>query len=451
MKKESSYQLHPAIIRTNQQIEREASHILYAENLLVRVSSIGPSSSWDLFGWNGEDHPVPILARADQAKRFTRHVMEVVTLQNSESPRDIEFGLDESEDSFIISSDDLPKSYWFLLRNNIDQNPPLSLLTLAVEIRHPMDVRPVQGEATTKKQNTVEDDACNEHEVKREVETATGEIICNNETQTNTKFTDYQIRRLLEPLRCLHSFQAVCIKAPISEQYKAQLIASMCGPGPSDQELFDEVLAMFEDARITYDSGDLDSAVTKMKYTLDTINDYKNIAPSAPHHLLPLWDACRHMKYTMWTNLGWASLKKRDNYLEVSNAEKCTDILIREFVDEDLEYLNAPSMGHDIAMVFYLKVTVWEAFADLESHHLCPRSDKLEEVVGYLREGLRHEPQNTILREQMKRREDELQIAREFEDLTEMSDRIYERGDYEPSGRGRGGYRGRGRGRGRGR
>lgn len=443
MKKQYDYRLHPTIIRTNRQIEAEASYVLYVENLLVRVSSMQGTLS-DFFVWNGDDYAAPLLAREDHAKRFTRHVMEVVMPHNSESPWSIEFGPYPSEDCFIIASNDLPRFCWFLLMNSHSWNPALSELTLAIEIRHPMDVSTTQEDATTENENTVKDDAYSEDEAKTEGEAA------NTRIQTNTKSTDHRIQRLLEPLRRLHSFQAVHIEGPISEQYKLPLLASMCGPEPSDQELFDEVLAMFEDAKITYDAGNLDSAVTKMKYTLDTINDYEKIAPSGPHHLLPLWDACRHMQFTMWTNLGWASLEKRDGTFEISNAKKYTEILIRRFVDDGWEYLNLPAMGHDIAMIFYLKVKVWEAYDDLEDHHLWSRSSHLEDVIGYIREGLRHEPRNKLLGEQLKRREDELQETRELEGLMEMSDRMYERGEYAPSMRGRGGFRGRGRGRGRG-
>ena len=137
---------------------------------------------------------------------------------------------------------------------------------------------------------------------------------------------------------------------------------------------------------------------------------------------------------------------------DVLNAARLTDILIQEFVDEDLMYEKVPPMGHDIAMVFYLKVKVWEARTDLESDNLCLGSRHLKQVIGYLQEGLRHEPENTMLREQMKRREDELQIAKEFEVLMVMSDRVYKRGEYDPDPDKwrRGGFRGRGRGRGRG-
>lgn len=48
----------------------------------------------------------------------------------------------------------------------------------------------------------------------------------------------------------------------------------MCGPEPSDLELFDGVLTIYYDATAAYDTGDWSSAIPKMERTLDIINDY---------------------------------------------------------------------------------------------------------------------------------------------------------------------------------
>lgn len=451
MREEYEYRFHPSILRTNRQIEREASRVLYTENLLIRVSSSGRNSSSGAFGGNGKGHALPILATEDHAKRFTRHVMEIVMLRDYVPNFATWDGSRYFENCFIIASDDLPRFCWILFVNNSqgwEEDELLSRLALAVEIRHDMDVSTTQGETTTGNGSNFEYEVHNEDKAKLEGEAASGGSLPNDRIQTSTSCSDIQIRRLLEPLRRLHSIQVVHIEGPVSEHYKAPLEASMCGRGPSDKELFDVVLATYEDARITYDTGDLSSAVTKMKQTLDIIDDYKDIAPGGPQGLSPLWDACKHMQFTTWTNLGWASLKKRENYADVWDAHQHVETLVCTFVDEEWQYANLPSMGHDIAMVFYLMAKVWEAFDDLGEHDDDCRSHYLGQVVSYLKEGLHHEPRNKMLAQELKSREEHLENTKELEDLMEMSDRIYERGEFAP--RGRGGFRSRGRGRGRG-
>ena len=104
MKEGYGYVFHPSILRTNRQIEREASHVLYAENLLVRVSSCGSALSANGFGGG---HAVPILACEPHAKLFTRHVMEFIMLRDYEASFDGHPS--HSENCFVIASDDLPR------------------------------------------------------------------------------------------------------------------------------------------------------------------------------------------------------------------------------------------------------------------------------------------------------------------------------------------------------
>lgn len=429
MKEEYEYRFHPSILRTNRQIESEASHVLYTENLLLRVSSSGWNLSSRAFGGDRKGHALPILAIEDHAQRFTRHVMEIVMLRDYESNFATMDGSCYSENCFIIASDDLPRFCWILFAKNSlgwEEDVLLSRLALAVEIRHDMDVSIIQGETTTGNESNFEYEVYNEDKAKVEGEAASGETFPNDRIQTSTRCSDSQIRRLLEPLRRLHSIQAVHIEGPVSEHYKASLEASMCGRGPSDKELFDVVLATYEDARITYDTGDISLAVTKMKQTLDIIDDYKDIAPKGPQGLSPLWDACKHMQFTTWTNLGWASLKKCENYAAVWDAHRLVETLVCTFVDEEWQYTNLLSKGHDIAMVFHMMAKVWEAFDDLGEHDYDRRSHYLGQIVSYLKAGLNHEPRNEMLAQELRNREEELENTKELEDLMEMSDRIYE-------------------------
>ena len=430
MKEEYRYRFYPPILSTNRQVESEAGHVLYAENLLVRVSSCGRTLSADVFGGTGGGHAVPILASRHHAKRFTRHVMELIML------RDYEASFDghpfRSENCFVIASDDLPQFCWALLVKNVQWDEALSRLALAIEIRRDIDTPTAQEKATTESQNELEGQGCNDDGVGLEGNAATNAIIPIDRVQTSTKCTETQTRRLLEPFRRLHSVQAVHIEGPIIEQYRARLLASMRGPGPNDQELFDAASAMLGDALITYDTGDVSSAVTKMKYTLDTIEDNIRITLQGPHPPPPLSDAYEEMKITIWAKLGWASLKNRENLEDVMDARSYVETIIWTCVDEDGEYWNAPPMGHKVAMVFYMWANVCEALDDLEYYSLSCRSYCLAEVVMYLCEGLRHEPGSKFLEQQLRRREEELRSAEEVEALMEMFDRINETGDFTP-------------------
>ncbi len=371
-----------------------------------------------------------------------------------------------SENCFIIVGDDLSRFCWTLLTNNPSQDGPLSPLTLAIEISHDIDASAVQREGFVQNQLNIEDETNNgnedtKHKLDTKVEshrvninreevnkdsTAAREHDATNREQASTTLISPRVRRLLEPFRDLHNLETVHIEGPISQQYKATLIASMYGPEPSDEDLFERVLAAFEDAMTTYEAGDSSSAITKMKHTLDMMIDCNHLSESAWRASDPPWDAIRDLQFSIWYRLGWASLENRHSETDVWHAKQHGWNLIAEYVDED--YQNAPPMGHDIAMVFYLLAEAQDALDILQEYSYFSRSYELKQVVEYIQEGLRHEPGNEVLKQQLGRREEELRSVEEMEDLMEMSERIYERGEYAPGTRGRGGFRGRGRGRG---
>ncbi len=301
--------------------------------------------------------------------------MEVVLLQEHVSElafmEDI-YDVDSyySENCFIVVGDDLPRFCWALLTSNPCQDGPLPQLTLAIEISHDMDASAVQRERLVQNQLNIEDETNNEnedskHKLDTKVEsdrvninreevnkdsTAAREHDATNREQASTTLISPRVRRLLEPFRGLHSLEAVHVEGPISQQYKATLIASMCGPEPSDEDLFDRVLAAFGDAMTTYEAGDFSSAIRKMKQTLDMMLDCSHLSESARQASDPPWDAIRGLQFSIWYRLGWASLENRNSETDVWNAKQHGWNLIAEYVDE--YYQNAPPMGHDIAMVF---------------------------------------------------------------------------------------------------
>lgn len=257
-----------------------------------------------------ERYNLPILAVDDSAKKFTRHVMEAILLQEYSAfdngfiadphPLDLSY----TENCFIVAGADLPRFCWAMMAKNAYDDLSLSQMTLAIEISYDMDPSAAQGEPATENQNNIKEqagteiDADNESRPKNENDTEIkNEASTNHEANTiddaDTKFesknvnighdkvTDassrlvgVRVRRLLEPFRRLQGLEAVHIEGPVSQEYNLPLIAGICQPEPSDEELFDRVLATIGDAISTYEAGHMSSAVTKIKYTLDAMADF---------------------------------------------------------------------------------------------------------------------------------------------------------------------------------
>lgn len=388
--------------------------MLYNENLLVRINSSGPVLAPGMF-----DYRLPILATHDCAKQITNHVMEIVLLRDYLAYGDEWTGIawapevKYSENCFVVAADDLQRFCLVLLMDNQNPDRPLSKLVIAMEISHDID-----------ENDTADDD---------------------------TKSMSRQMCRLLEPFRSLHSLEAVHIEGPISKADKTAIIARMCRPNPSDEELFDRVLTTYEDAMTTYHTSYPSLAITKLKHTLDTMKECHYLSTTGPFDApTPPWDACRDLKFNIWYSLAVAYLQNRNSCTDVEEAYYHVEALINTYLNDNWDFSNVSPMGHGVAMVFYQLAEVQNARNDLQTHSsVVGSTHDLRKVVGHLREGLRHEPGNQLLKQALKRKEEEVNNAEEVEDLMEMSDRIHERGEYSPSYRGRGGYRGRGRGRGR--
>ncbi len=85
-------------------------------------------------------------------------------------------------------------------------------------------------------------------------------------------------------------------------------------------------------------------------------------------------------------------------------------------------------------MVYYLETQILEE-QDRVGQTLC-RSNCLRQVIGALQEGLRHEPGNGLLEQQLRRSEGELKTAEEVGERMDMWDWIYERGKHAPGRKG---------------
>ena len=436
MYEEHVYVFHPSILRASRQIEREASHILYNENSLVRVST-SAFRYWEVigFGLRGkiDGHGIPILATSERAHSFTRHTMELVMLRKGIPSQH----LDMIVKIFIIAGDDLQRFCHSLLMLNTSLNK----LILAIEVftertaaiaapyrrlRHMMTQIGDQGllrgncfiEATT----STKDDNSTPSQIsplgKTPIEEGplTLHQTISPSEHANSVVSSPRVLKLLEPLRRLHSLHGVYIEGPIGDDHKIALQLSMLGPPPSGLELFDELLSKFKDAMSTYDRGDQEAGFVKLKLTLDTIGDQMIardtdwsgdavIPQGAPYAGYTVRSAQRDIEVQVWTKMAWKFLEIGTDP-HVSVAQQFAHLILRKRSNPN-SYWNSPPKGNKAAMAFYLAAHASEARGKLKG---TLRFRSLEEVIKYLLAGLRHEPENPIMKRELEEKMDELKI-----------------------------------------
>ena len=399
--------------------------MLYTENLLVRINISGPMSSSDLSECRGIGRGFTMLAADCYAKEFANHVMEVSLLWEYE-PIDGGFLYPSESHCFIVTHNELSKFCMNMLKDNAGIKDDLT-----IEIRAKNEhAATISYSTETKDEASTEDeskDGKQNHEKFIKKDTAT-----DNTSVTVTRLADSDsmspsTKRLLEPFRSLHSLEAVRIKGPINNRYKTDLITSMCGPGPSEQQLFERVLTAYEDAMTTYHAGHTSCAITKLKQTNDTMKACKKLSIIVRNgQSAEPWDACHDLQFTIWYSLAWATFKN----CTCSADLKATYCFVRKitetYMDCDWDWPNTQPMGHDIAMLFYLLAEVNDASYYLDTEKNAGRSDVLETAVHCLKEGLQIEPGNKLLEQQLRKKEEEKQNAEEIEDLMGISDRIEE-------------------------
>lgn len=102
-----TYRFHTAILFTNRQIYREASHVFYMENLFIRIHTVTPEPLFKLNEGGifrvdaSASQGLPILSEDSTVQTCKRHIMEIELIRGSPSS-------DEREDNqFILGCDDL--------------------------------------------------------------------------------------------------------------------------------------------------------------------------------------------------------------------------------------------------------------------------------------------------------------------------------------------------------
>ena len=223
-----------------------------------------------------------------------------------------------------------------------------------------------------------------------------------------------QVRRLLEPLRALHSIKSSYIDAPISERYREEIQNSLSRARPSIHDLFPILYLAYEEAMRTFRAGCFALAIHKLRGTLDIQydlshryrgNSYTKLA-TGPFAGVWFQDASERMHYSLTENLARAYLKFPKDLHYVRAAAS---------VAYGIHSVGWDPSPHEDAMAYYLDVEVWEALDQLGEHNDRLRSQALEDVIWLLSEALHHEPENLMLQQEMKTRQKEKATAKALE------------------------------------
>lgn len=255
--------------------------------------------------------------------------------------------------------------------------------------------------------------------------------------ENNIGTTSSRVRRLLEPFCQLHSIRDPQVIGPLSEKYKAEIVAQISKPLPSNQHLFDHVLTTSKKATNTFSSGDFALSISELRNTLDELVDarylyrgdaYDEII-TGPYAGYTIREADKDIEFAVWNKLAWACLKTGD----VETADNWLMWIIKYHIEIQWEHGNCPPGGHDIAMVFYLESQIWEERDRTGYHDGGWRYLHLGDVIGSLKEGLRHEPGSGLLERELEKRELELAREKEIGNLMRMPDRLGIRSKLETS------------------
>ena len=396
------YRFNPAILRTNKQIESEARRVLYYENLLVRIHSDGSVLSSQEFqsSFIAATYGLPILAGGDFTLRAKYPAMEV-NLLTIYSPPDGFLNYGETgywQDCFLIASDDLPTFCWILLMHGQSRHQPLEELTIAIEMTHDIDMIADKNDVTVSH-------------------------------QVDVKPMSPRISRLLEPFRSLHYLKAVHIEGPVDQGYITDITADMCGPIPTEEDLFERVTMAYQDAMDTYYAGHTSSAITKLKHANDVMEKSKRLSWIV--EMEPCgepWGLCEDMQFNIWYILAKASFQNRDSVADVQEAYDHLHTMIDSYVCKPWVNLdNAPPMGREIAMVLHFFAEVLDTLYNLgDESQDGQASVQLKSIIEYMEQGLRHYPGNEEIKRRLKGKKEELLYVEWLEDLMGTFDRINE-------------------------
>lgn len=216
-------------------------------------------------------------------------------------------------------------------------------------------------------------------------------------------------RRLFEPFRQLHSIRDAQIIGQLSDQYKAEIIAEISKPSPSNQDLFDHVLTAYQKAMCNLESGDFVSSILDFRHTLDELNDARyqhrwiayNIGvmvTTGPYAGSLISEAYMVLEFAVWTNMAWACVKTDD----FKTAHYWCDFVVPRIVGSEESWGNAAREGFKVGMIYYLHAQIIERCNCIAccEHAKCsyPR-----DAITTLKLGLQYEAGNRLLEKEFEK------------------------------------------------
>ena len=445
-----TYLFNTSILFANRQIYHEASHVLYLENLFVRVNSVtsGPFLETPSFAANrdyGHLLPLPIFSNESKVQACTRHVMEIDLFPCSSSISQ------ERKFHFILAADDLPllcrhllwmdarymerllqqTELWIIIGDEVLNCPTyeksaerLNAATKNASASRgegPANIsrRSIEGSACTSKETNVKG-------------IARGRGATGNKLKLSgppSLIGTPRLRRLLEPLRALHSIGSSYIDAPISERYRDLIQTSLFRARPGIQDLFLTLVSAFEEAMTTFRAGYSTLAVQQLRGTLDTWNELTCLYTPEPSTKLAtgafagftLYRALDIIRYEAFKTLTRAYLAVSEEAQRGAVAKNLARRIFASYSRHD-QWGQGP---HNKTMLFSMLAETWEALDQLgalSKDH--PRSEDLRLLIAMLTTRVQHAPANTTLRQVLRR----MQVAKAVAEIEEASAGVGEGG-----------------------
>ena len=435
-----TYLFHTSILFVNQQVYHEASNVFYLENLFIRVNSVttGPFFKIPAFAANG-DHghllPLPISFYSSKVKACTRHVMEIDLWPCSSSgSRNLHF---------ILAADELPLLCKHLLWTDALYKGRIGILQrmeLWIIVGDEVLNTPTYEESAECLNAATKNASASRGEgpakiLRRAVvgsaytgeETNWNGIATGSET-TREKFelsgppsliNKPRLRRLLEPLRALHSIGSSYIDAPISERYREVILKSLFRARPRSQDLFPILVSAYEEAMTTFRAGYSSLAVQQLRGTLDIWNELMYLytpgsstkLATGPFAGFMLPRALGLIRYDLFKTLTRAYLADCEDVQRVGAARTLERRIIVSYSRENQwgHYL------HEQTTVHSLLIETRQALDQLRVHNDRPRSEAPRAVYPAFTKALEHEPTYTTSQQDLKRTQKQKVVAETLE------------------------------------
>jgi len=225
-----TYRLHTSILYTNCQTYHEAWQTFDREHLFVLVAF--PQDPWMLTAL--EQYGLPTIAQGERARQFPNIAM---TLTFGVAGNDDWWPGGMRDRNVVIAIQDLSALCTSLLGYKCQLVDPDDILTLYIRIAP--RISPSLLPAVDDRPNP-----------------------------------QSKLRRLLEPLRQLHSTEIIKIEGPSSLSYMQEIVEGTSGPPDNINEVLKKVLLALSGGDEARDHSDLSLAVVRYKSGLQTIHSH---------------------------------------------------------------------------------------------------------------------------------------------------------------------------------